>query len=130
MISKKEHPSTQGVYKGQTVQGQKLQESRKSRKEKNDWFRKVANQFIKVLKKNNFRFGMDLSISSKHLLFLSLQRHHNKQWGTINHIYTFRLFYLSFFSQQISLENFAQHQFWHQARCSTSAWVFSMPNKK
>ena len=73
---------------------------------------------------------MDLSLSSKHLLFLSLQRHHNKQWGTINHIYTFRLFYLSFFSQQISLENFAQHQFWHQARCSTSAWVFSMPNKK
>ena len=29
---------------------------------------------------------MDLSLSSKHLLFLSFQRHHNKQWGTINHI--------------------------------------------
>ena len=64
---------------------------------------------------------MNLSLSSKHLLFLSLQRHHNKQWGTINHIYTFQLFYLLFFSQQISLENFAQHQFRHQARCSTQS---------
>ena len=46
-----EHPSTQGVYKGATIQVQKLQESRKSRKEKNDWFRIVANQSNKVLKK-------------------------------------------------------------------------------
>ena len=35
---KKEHPSTQGVYKGSTNQIQKLQESRKSKKEGNDWF--------------------------------------------------------------------------------------------
>ena len=40
---------------------------------------------------------MNLSLSSKHLLFLSLQRHHNKQWGTINHIYTFQLFIFIFF---------------------------------
>ena len=68
MISRKEHPSTQEVYKGQTIQGQKLQESGKSKKENNVWFRKVANQSIKVLKKNKFRSSMDLSISSMHLL--------------------------------------------------------------
>ena len=34
---------------------------------------------LKVLKKSSLRSGIDLSISSKHLLFLSLQRHHNKQ---------------------------------------------------
>ena len=75
--------------RGQTIQEQKLQESRKSRKEKNDWLRIAANQSNKVLKKNSLRFGMDLSLSSKHLLFLSFQRHHNKQWGKINHIYSF-----------------------------------------
>ena len=35
-----EHPSTQGVYKGSNNQAQKLQESKKSRKDKKDWFRK------------------------------------------------------------------------------------------
>ena len=65
---------------------QKLQESRK---EENDWFRKVANQSNKVLKKKSLRSSMDLSLSSKHLLFISLQRHHIKQWGTINHIWPF-----------------------------------------
>ena len=58
----------------------------KNKNYKNDWFRKVANQSKKVLKKNNLRSNMDFSLSSKHLLFLSLQRHHIKQWGTINHI--------------------------------------------
>ena len=91
MISKKgEHPSTQGVYMGSNNQEKKLQEPKKSRKDKNDWFRKTTNQSIKVLKKNSFKFDMDLSLSSKHRLFLSLQRHHNKQWGTINHICPFR----------------------------------------
>ena len=60
------------------------------KKEENDWFCKVENQSNKVLKKNNLRSGMDLSLSSKNLLFLSLQRHHIKQWGTINHIWLFR----------------------------------------
>ena len=91
LISKKgEHPSTQGVYKGSNNQEQKLQESKKSRKDKKDWFCKVANQFIKVLKKNSLKSDMDLSLSSKHQLFLSLQRHHKKQRGIINHIYPFR----------------------------------------
>ena len=85
-----EHPCTQGVYKGSNNQEQKLQESKKSRKDENDWFRNAANQSINVLKKNNFKSDMDLSLSSKHRLFLSLQRHHNKQWGTISHIYPFR----------------------------------------
>ena len=87
MISKKgEHPSTQGVYN----QEQKLQESKKSRKDKKDCVCKATNQSIKVLKKNSFKSDMDLSLSSKHRLFLSLQKHHNKQWETINHIYPFR----------------------------------------
>ena len=33
---------------------------------------------------------MDLSLSSKHLLFLSLQRHHIRQRGTIIHIWMFQ----------------------------------------
>ena len=68
----------------------KLQESRKSIKEGNDWFCMATNQSNKVLKKNNLRSSMNLSISSKHLLFLSLQRHHFKQWGTINKIKPFQ----------------------------------------
>ena len=82
-----EHPCT---LKGSNNQEQKLQESKKSRKDEKDWFRNVANQSINVLKKNSFKSDMDLSLSSKHRLFLSLQRHHNKQWGTISHIYPFR----------------------------------------
>ena len=85
-----EHPSTQGKYKGSNNQEQKLQEFKKTRKDEKDWFRNAANQSIKVLKKNSFKSDMDLSLSSKHQLFLSLQRHHNKQWGTISHIYPFR----------------------------------------
>ena len=80
---KKGHLSTQGVYKGQI---QILQESIKSKIEESDWFQKADNQSKKILKKNNLRSRMDLSESSKHLLFLSLQRHHIKQWGTIIHI--------------------------------------------
>uniref|UniRef100_A0A7N2LCF3 Major facilitator superfamily domain-containing protein 12-like n=1 Tax=Quercus lobata TaxID=97700 RepID=A0A7N2LCF3_QUELO len=68
-----------GVYKGSNNQEQKLQESKKSRKDGKDWFSKAANQSINVLKKNSFKSDMDLSLSSKHRLFLSLQRHHNKQ---------------------------------------------------
>ena len=73
LISKKfidikngEHPSTQGVYKRSNNQEQKLQASKKSRKDKNDWFHKAANQSIKVLKKNSFKSDMDLFLSSKH----------------------------------------------------------------
>ena len=85
-----EHPNTQGVYKGSNNQEQKLQQSKKSRKDEKDWFRNAASQSINVLRKNSFKSDMDLSLSSKHRLFLSLQRHHNKQWGTISHIYPFR----------------------------------------
>ena len=60
------YPSTQGVYKGSNNQEQNLQASKKSRKDKNDWFHKTANQSIKVLKKNSFKSDMDLSLSSKH----------------------------------------------------------------
>ena len=67
----------------------RVNKSSKSRKEVNDWFGKADNQSNKVLKKNNFRSGMDLSLSSKHVLFLSLQWHHIKQWGTIVHIWPF-----------------------------------------
>ena len=66
-----EHPCTQGVYKGSNNQEQKLQESKKSRKDEKDWFRNAANQFINVLKKNSFKSDMDLSLSSKYRLFLS-----------------------------------------------------------
>ena len=44
---KKEHPSTQGVYKGSTNQIQKLQESRKSIKEGIDCFCKAKTNPIK-----------------------------------------------------------------------------------
>ena len=71
---------------GSTNQIQKLHESRKSMKEGNDCFCKANNQSDKVLKKNSLRSRIDLSISSKHLLFLSLQKHHSKQWGTMDHI--------------------------------------------
>ena len=68
----------------------KNQGNQDKKKKKNDWFRITANQSNKVLKKNNLRSGMDISLSSKHLLFLSLQRHHIKQWRTIIHIWPFR----------------------------------------
>ena len=72
------HKEYIGVYN----QFQKLHKSSKSRIENKDWFLKADNQSNKVLKKNNLRSGIVLSLSSKHLLFLSLQRHHIKQWGT------------------------------------------------
>ena len=65
-IKNGEHPSTQGVYKRSNNQEQKLKASKKSRKDKNDWFHKAANQSIKVLKKNSFKSDMDLFLSSKH----------------------------------------------------------------
>ena len=65
MSKKGEHPSTQEVYKGWNNQEQKLQESKKSRKDKNDWFRNAANQSIKVLKNNSFKSDMDLSFIFK-----------------------------------------------------------------
>ena len=58
-----EHPNTQGVYKGSNNQEQKLQQSKKSRNDEKDWFHNVANQSIKVLKKNSFKSDMDLSLS-------------------------------------------------------------------
>ena len=90
MIPKRKHPSTQGVNKGIANQIQKLQESRKSIKEGNDWFCKANNQSNKVLKKKSLRSRIDLSISSKQWLFLSLQRHYIKPWGTMDHIKPFQ----------------------------------------
>ena len=90
MIQKRKHPRTQGVNKGAANQIQKLQESRKSIKEGNDWFCKANNQSNKILKKKSLRSGIDLSISSNQRLFLSLQRHHIKPWGTMDHIKPFR----------------------------------------
>ena len=64
--------------RGQTIKNKNYKNLRNQEKIKNDWFHKAANQYIKVLKKNSFKSNMDLSLSSKHQLFLSLQRHHNK----------------------------------------------------
>ena len=86
MISKKGHPSTQGVYRSQQIKYKNYNNQENQEKEENDWFRKADNQSNEVLKKNNLRSGMDLLLSSKHLLFLSFQSHHIKQWGTINQI--------------------------------------------
>ena len=41
------------------------------------------NQSNKVLKKNNLRSSIEFPVSSKLLLFLSLQMHHIKQGGMI-----------------------------------------------
>ena len=46
---------------GSKNQEQNLHKWRKGKK--NDWFRKANNQSNKVLKKNNLRSGMDLSLS-------------------------------------------------------------------
>ena len=46
---------------------QKLQESRKSIKEGEDWLCKANNQSLKVLKKISLKSGMEFSRSSKHL---------------------------------------------------------------
>ena len=73
------------MSRDQTNQVQKLNKSRNSRKEENDWFCKANSQSTKFLKKNNLRSDMDLSLSSKHLFF-SIQRHHIRQWGTIIHV--------------------------------------------
>ena len=78
---KKGNPSTLEVNKGKRNYKQKLQESRKSIKEGKDWLCKTNNQSLKVLKKISLKSGMEFSRSSKHLQFLSLQRHHIKQWG-------------------------------------------------
>ena len=84
---KKGHPSAQGVYKGKEI---KYRNSRKSIKEGKDLCCKANNQSLKVLKKRSLRSEIDLSVSSKHLLFLSLQRHHNKQWGVMDQIQPFQ----------------------------------------
>ena len=39
-----EHPSTHGMYKGSNNQEQKLQESKKSRKDEKDWFHNTASE--------------------------------------------------------------------------------------
>ena len=64
--------------RGQTIKNKNYKNLRNQEKIKNDWFHRAANQSIKVLKKNSFKSDMDLSLSSKHLLFLFLHRHHNK----------------------------------------------------
>jgi len=87
LISKNRHPSTQGVYRGQQI---KYKNYKNQENQENDWFRKPNNQSNKVLKKNNLTSSMDLSLFSKHLLFLSSQNHHIKRWGTIIHICSFQ----------------------------------------
>ena len=80
LISKRErHPSTP---QGRTNQKRTLQKSRKSKIEEKWWFLHTKNQSSKVLKKRSLRSGMERSLSSKHLLFLSFQIYHIKQWGT------------------------------------------------
>ena len=48
------------------------------------------NQSNEVLKKNNLRTSIEFSVSSKLLLFISLQMNHIKQGGMIIQIWLFR----------------------------------------
>ena len=54
-----------GSVQGSTNQVQRLHKLSISRKEESDWFCKVDNKSDKVIKKNNLRSGIDLSLSSK-----------------------------------------------------------------
>ena len=48
------------------------------------------SQANKVLKMNILGSGIEFSVSSEPLLFLSFQMHHIKQWGIIIQIWLFR----------------------------------------
>ena len=47
-----------------------------------EWLPTKHIQSVSILKKNNLRWAIVLSKSSKHRLLLSRQMHHIKQWGT------------------------------------------------
>ena len=81
LIKKREAPKYIGSIQGNTNQERKLQKSSKSKIEKG-WFLHIENQSNKVRKKRSLRLGIERSMSSKHLLFLSFQIHHIKQSGT------------------------------------------------
>ena len=68
-----------GGYTGIDNQLQKLHKSSKSIIENKERFLMADSQSKKVLKKNNLRSGIELSVHSKLPLFLSLQMHHIKQ---------------------------------------------------
>ena len=87
LIYKKKTPKYIGSIQECTYQIQKLHKSSKSKIEEKGWFLHTANQSNKVLKNRSFRSGIERSLSSKHLLFLSFQIHHIKQWGTTIHIF-------------------------------------------
>jgi len=72
---KKGHPRIQGSNN----QLHKLHKSIKLTTKNKVWLCPADNQSNRVLKKYNLRSGIILSVSSKLLLFLSLQRHHIKQ---------------------------------------------------
>ena len=94
MISKKgEHPITHGVYKGSKNQEKKLQESKKSRKDKNVWFRKAANQHVIPFSMNfqhvestQFKLFLNRLLKKKSVLKINLARIFNflcytDRWG-------------------------------------------------
>ena len=81
LIKKREAPKYIGSIQENTNQERKLQKSSKSKIEKG-WFLHIENQSNKVRKKRSLRLGIERSMSSKHLLFLSFQIHHIKQRGT------------------------------------------------
>ena len=81
LIKKREAPKYIGSIQGNTNQERRLQKSSKSKIEKG-WFLHIENQSNKVRKKRSLRLGIERSMSSKHLLFLSFQIHHIKQRGT------------------------------------------------
>ena len=79
LISKKRHPKYTRSIQGCTYQIQKLHKSSKSKIEEKGWFLHIENQSNMVLKNNSLRSGIERSLSSKHLLFLSSQINHIKQ---------------------------------------------------
>ena len=76
-----ETPKYTGSIQGWTNQKRTLQKSSKFKIEEKGWFLHTENQSNKVWKNRSLRSGMERSMSSKHLLFLSFQIHHIKQRG-------------------------------------------------
>ena len=70
-IEKGSTPVQRECTRGQTIK-KKNYKNLGNQENENDWFCNAANQSIKVLKKNSFKSEIDFSLSSKHLLYLSL----------------------------------------------------------
>ena len=85
-LIKKETAKYTGGIQRWTNQERTLQKSSKSKIEEKGWFLHTENQSNKVLKNRSLMSSKERSLSSKHLLFLFFQMHHNKQWGTTIHI--------------------------------------------